>query len=181
MSHFEKVKKSGNSALSKMLKDFEQEGIDTLHAHVPDLNGILRTKIISLSSVKSGVTINSSIYAISHSDGFPIGDIVYESPYIWFHTGFGNIFALPDKNTLRPLPWIDGSAEVILNIYHREGDRYCLDIRKPLESIEAQLKARTLIIKIGFEFEFGIFHYNRDLIEEKKYSQLKPFGQSHIP
>ncbi|RYV02742.1 glutamine synthetase [Shewanella sp. OPT22] len=180
MSHFEKVKKSTNTALSKIIKDLEQEGIRNVHVHAPDLNGLLRTKIVPLHCLKSGLTINSSIYALSHSDGYPIGDIVYESPHIWFHTGFGNIFAYPDKDTLCPLPWVANSAEVILNTFHREGDRYCLDLRQPLEALEQKLKAKRLVLKVGFEFEFGIFHYDRELLEQGRHNELKPFGQSQM-
>ena len=164
------------AALLQQIGQLQHSGVKTVITQVPDLNGLLRCKMVPLAGLEDGGVINPSLYLVPHGDGQPAGEIVYESPYVWFHTGFGNILCLADEPTLVSTGWRPTQAEVLLNCYERTGERYGLDVRAPLQRLEMRLAERDWQMKVGVEFEFGLFHFDRELIEAGQYSKLKPYG-----
>ncbi|AEV38710.1 glutamine synthetase, catalytic region [Pseudovibrio sp. FO-BEG1] len=178
MTQFSQMQSASKDALAKQIGQLKQRGVHSVITQVPDMNGLLRCRLQPLDGLEKGCSTNSSLYLIPHGDGQPAGELIYESPHVWYHTGFGNLHSLADSNTLFQLGWRPGISEVLLNCYNRDGTRFVLDVRRPLEMLEERLAEMQLTMKVGLEFELGIFHFDRALVEAGEHHKLKPFGHS---
>ncbi|MGG9999905.1 glutamine synthetase family protein [Pseudovibrio ascidiaceicola] len=178
MMTFSEEQAASKEALAKQIAQLKQRGVHSVITQVPDMNGLLRCRLQPLDGLEKGCSTNSSLYLIPHGDGQPAGEQIYESPHVWYHTGFGNLHSLADGNTLCQLGWRPEVSEVLLNCYERGGERFSLDVRRPLEMLEEKLAELKLTMKVGMEFEFGVFHFDRALVEAGEHHKLKPFGHS---
>jgi len=69
-------------------------------------------------------------------------------------TGYPDVFAVPDLDTFRPLPWRSGVGHVISDIVSHDREPSLLDPRAVLKRVLKRLEALGYTAKVGVELEF---------------------------
>lgn len=140
---------------------------------VPDVNGHLRGKLVQRAKLDSGAQFGFSnvIYC------FTCKDEVFENPdFADERTGWSDILAVPDLETLRPVPWEPGVSAVVCNTVEKSGERLALDLRAPVECAVDRLAELGVSAKCGVEYELYLFHANAERAGGGDPSTLTPVG-----
>ena len=95
--------------------------------------------------------------------------------YANWDTGYGDLKAVPDMNTLRLIPWLEKTALVICDALDEETN-------EPIEVAPRQILKRQIerakesnfVVKTGSELEFYLFKDSFDMAAEKGYRELQP-------
>ncbi len=157
---------------------YQDRGVEFVQIHLPDLTGLLRTKYAPFKMSDAGESLNAILYNVSHSDGAPTGDVVFDAPICWLDNGYGSIQALADPDTAAIHGWRPNACSILLNTYMLDGSACELDLRWRLKLIEDQARNMGFEAKVAFEIEFGLFHYDEELIQQGRYAELRPHGKS---
>lgn len=80
--------------------------------------------------------------------GYPIAD---------WTTGYGDMVMRPDLATLRRVPWLPGTAQVLADLYRADGSPIAVAPRQILAAQIARLAARGLVPLAATELEFIVF------------------------
>ena len=159
-------------------KRLKAAGVTFLQTHMVDTAGTLRTKISPLKLSPSGDALNGILYCVSHGDGQPTGDTAFASYIASTENGFPNIQALADPGSVRHHGWRPDTASVISSGYMLDGSPCLVDPRHILAKADARLRALGYTAKVALEYEFGIFRADEALMQQGRFSELKPWGQS---
>src|SRR5262245_2365566 len=74
----------------------------------------------------------------------------------WQH-GYGDFVLVPDMSTMRPIPWLAGTALVLADIQWLDGTPVAQSPRQVLRRQIDRLSARGLTAFVGTELEFVVF------------------------
>lgn len=159
-------------------KRLKAAGVTFLQSHMVDTAGTLRTKISPLKLSPSGDALNGILYCVSHGDGQPTGDTAFASYIASTDNGFPNIQALADPASVRQHGWRPDTASVISSGYMLDGSPCLVDPRHILAKADARLSALGYTAKVALEYEFGIFRADEALMQQGRFSELQPWGQS---
>lgn len=111
----------------------ENTQAQALEAFIVDVNGVLRGKKIPRENCgklfKSGLRMPFSAYAL---DIF--GEDVLSAGLV-AETGDGDGICQPANDTLRMVPWQDGTAQVLLSMYDENGKGFFADPRHVLQNV----------------------------------------------
>lgn len=161
-------------------KRLKTSGVTFLQSHMVDMAGTLRTKISPFKLSPSGDALNGILYCVSHGDGQPIGDTAFESYMASTANGFPNIQCVADPTSVRQHGWRPEMASVISTGYMLDGSPCLVDPRYVLAQADARLRALGYTAKVALEYEFGIFHADEELMQQGRFRELKPWGQSLV-
>jgi glutamine synthetase len=164
--------------LERIYSEYKDRGVEFIQIHFPDLTGLLRTKYAPFKVSADGESLNAILYNIAHSDGAPIGDVVFDAPISWLDNGFRSIQALMDPASAAVHGWRPNTASMMLNSFMEDGSPCSLDIRARVQHFEDQARDMGYVPHFAFEYEFGIFHYDEALLQEGDFSKLRPHGKS---
>ena len=156
------------------------KNIRYLQSHVVDNVGRLRSKLSPFKLSNVGESLNAILYCVSHGEGQPDGDIVFESEMASDANGYPNIQALADPSSLRFHNWRPDTASVFLSGYMLDGSPCPVDSRHVLLKACEALDARGFQARVGLEYEFGIFHADEELMQQGRYRDLRPWGQTLV-
>jgi glutamine synthetase len=101
------------------------------------------------TALRSGVTFCDG--ALAWNVVAEVQDAVQFSNW---ETGYPDAFAVPDLQTLRPLPWREGVAHVVADVVDHHGAPLAVSPRAVLRSVIAQLAERGYTAQVGIELEF---------------------------
>ena len=93
-------------------------------------------------------------------------------------SGFGDMKAVVDLDTIRPLPWLEGSALVLCDVVTMEGEPVEVSPRRVLRRQLERARGHGLVVKCATELEFYLF---RDSFEEaagKRWQSLVPHADT---
>ncbi|MFM2279998.1 MAG: hypothetical protein RLZZ444_2229 [Pseudomonadota bacterium] len=155
-------------------------GVRYIQSHMVDMAGTLRTKISPFKLSASGDALNGILYCVSHGDGQPIGDTAFESYMASGDNGFPNIQCVADPASVRQHGWRPEMASVISTGYMLDGSPCLVDPRYVLAKADARLRSLGYTAKVALEYEFGIFHADEELMQQGRFRELKPWGQSLV-
>ena len=159
-------------------KEYPEHGVEFVQIHMPDLTGLLRTKYAPFKMSETGESFNAILFNVAHSDGAPIGDVVFDAPICWLDNGYGSIQALADPDSAVIHGWRPNVCSIMLDTFMADGSACEIDLRQRLKRIEDQAHDMGFEAKIGFEIEFGLFHYDEELVQQGRYAELRPHGKS---
>jgi glutamine synthetase len=95
--------------------------------------------------------------------------------YANWDTGYGDLKAVPDMNTLRLIPWLEKTALVICDALDEEtNEPIAVAPRQILKRQIERAKQQGLVVKTGSELEFYLFKDSFDTAAEKGYRELQP-------
>ncbi|KMK66209.1 glutamine synthetase family protein [Puniceibacterium sp. IMCC21224] len=91
--------------------------------------------------------------------------------------GYGDYVLRPDLSTLRPVPWLDGTAMVLCDILdHHTYEPVPQSPRAILKAQIARLDALGFTAQMATELEFFLFEKTHEELRADKYRTLKPLS-----
>ncbi len=88
--------------------------------------------------------------------------------------GYGDFVLAPDLTTLRPLPWLPGTALVIADVLWHDGSPVVQSPRQILRRQLERLAERGLVPFVGTELEFILYRDSYEDAQVKGYRGLTP-------
>jgi glutamine synthetase len=160
--------------LDELKKAVAEGTVDTVLIAIADMEGRLQGKRLTASHFLDEVAEHGAegcnyLLAVD-VDMDTVGGYAMSS----WERGYGDFEMKPDLESLRPLPWHEGSAMVMADLQWEEGREVVASPRQILRRQLARLEERGLTAMAGTELEFMIF---RDTYEEawkKGYTGLEP-------
>ncbi len=169
-------------AVGAKMKAVEQEmrdsGVSFLVTQMPDTVGRLRCKLGRFKISSTGESVNPIFYCVTEGEGTPAGNILFESEACSEASGYANILGIVDPSTLVRHGWQASTASIMIDTYLLDGTRCPYDVRGIVERADAKARDHGVHAKFAVEYEFGIFHADRDLAQQGAFSKLTPWGDS---
>ena len=94
--------------------------------------------------------------------------------------GFGDFEMRPDMSTLREIPWIEGTALVLCDVFHHDGTPVAQSPRQVLHSQVDKLDSKGLRAGIAGELEFFLVNQTFEEAFQNGYSSLTPSSDYRI-
>ncbi len=151
-----------------------KEGIKYIQIEVPDMDGGLRGKFVTLDK---GLSPAGSAFC-TILFGLTMADDVFESEHSSFDNGFPDMFAIPDPDTLITLPGTDATASIICDACYPQGGYYPLAPRSILRKVIDDAAGLGYETRFGVEYEAFVFESNDALKNEARHSELTPLSPS---
>jgi glutamine synthetase len=141
---------------------------------VPDLDGSMRAKLVSLDKALSaeGVALCSIAF------GLTVADDVYESQASSYANGFPDLWAHGDPDTVRVLPWRPNVASVICDLRSPDGADFPLAPRGVLRAVAERCDRLGYQPRFAVEYEACILHADAGLIAAGRHHELQPVGRT---
>jgi glutamine synthetase len=151
-----------------------EKGVRVIQMEMPDINGAVRGKIASLEKGLGPTGTGVSTLAMS----FRGGEEIALSPWSNLDNGFPKFCAVPDLETVTPLPWRPDTAAVLCDFIMNDGSACVMDGREILRRAVADLAELGYTAKAALEWEFYIFESDDALLRAGRYRELKSFGRN---
>ena len=94
--------------------------------------------------------------------------------------GYGDLLMAPDLDTMRLLPWLEGTAMVICDVQWLDGTPMPASPRQILKAQLDRLAERGLKAYVGTELEFIVFNDTFESAWGKAYRHLEPANQYNV-
>jgi glutamine synthetase len=160
--------------LDELRSSVEHDKIDTVVLAIPDMQGRLQGKRLTATHfldevlehgaegcnylLATDVEMNTvSGYAISSWD-----------------LGYGDFMMKPDLDTLRLIPWLEGTALLLADLEWDSGNPVVESPRRILRAQLERLAERGFSANVGTELEFLIFNDSYEEAWDKAYRGLRP-------
>lgn len=159
------------------LRDLVSRGeVDTVLVVFPDLQGRFMGKRVTghffvdhVLGDDGGIEACDYLLAVD-VDMTPLPGYSFAS----WDTGYGDIKAVPDLGTLRPVPWLERTAVVICDLVEHDGTPVEVSPRQILRRQVERAAAAGYTVMCGSELEFFLFRESYDEAAEKGYRDLTP-------
>ncbi len=160
--------------LEELTEAVEQGSVDTVLLALTDMQGRLQGKRLTATHflaevVEHGAEGCNYLLAVdvemSTVDGYAMSS---------WDRGYGDMMLVPDLQTLRPVPWQEGTVICLADVAWLDGSEVVASPRQILRRQLARLAERGWSANAGTELEFMVF---RDTYEEawhKAYRELVP-------
>lgn len=154
--------------------------IDTVLLALTDMQGRLQGKRLTARHFLAEVAEHGA-EACNYLLGVDV-DMATVSGYELFswERGYGDFVLRPDLDTLRPVPWQEGTAICLADVAAQDGTDVSVSPRQVLRRQLARLSERGWKANAGTELEFIVF---RDTYEDawaKGYRELQPANQYNV-
>jgi len=94
-----------------------------------------------------------------------------------WQSGYGDYVMAPDLSTIRPVPWLEGTAMVLCDVLdHHTNEPISHSPRAILKKQIKRLEALGLEAKMATELEFFLFAKTLDEIRKDDFRNLEPIG-----
>src|SRR3954452_19334170 len=91
--------------------------------------------------------------------------------------GYGDFVMKPDMDTLRQIPWHEGTVLVMADLVWEDGSDVVASPRQILRRQLARLEERGVEARAGTELEFIVFRDSYEEAWDKRYENLVPANQ----
>ncbi|HYV02801.1 MAG TPA: glutamine synthetase family protein [Actinomycetota bacterium] len=155
----------------------ERGEIDTVLMVFPDLQGRFMGKRVTGEFFRNDIldgegAIHACNYLLAvDMEMEPLPGFAYAN----WDTGYGDLKAIPDMNTLRLIPWLEKTALVICDAHDEEtGEQVEVSPRRILKRQIERAQAAGYTVKTGSELEFYLFKDSFEDAAGKGYRALQP-------
>ena len=93
-----------------------------------------------------------------------------------WESGYGDYVMKPDLDTLRPVPWLEGTAMVLCDVLDHHGHDVTHSPRAVLKKQLARLADMGMDAMMATELEFFLFEKSFDEIRAEGFRDLKPIS-----
>jgi glutamine synthetase len=160
--------------LQELRAEVDAGAIDTVLLALTDMQGRLQGKRLTARHFLAEVAEHGA-EACNYLLGVDV-DMATVSGYELFswERGYGDFVLRPDLDTLRPVPWQEGTAICLADVAAQDGTDVSVSPRQVLRRQLARLAERGWSANAGTELEFIVF---RDTYEEgwaKGYREMQP-------
>jgi glutamine synthetase len=159
----------------KELKEAVDAGtVDTVLLTIADMEGRLQGKRLTVGHFLDEVVEHAAegcnyLLAVDVDmntvDGYAMSS---------WERGYGDFVMKPDMDTLRPIPWHDGTALVMADLAWEDGSDVVASPRQILRRQLARLAERGWVATAGTELEFIVFKDSYEDAWRKGYRDLDP-------
>ncbi|HCU49442.1 MAG TPA: glutamine synthetase, partial [Micromonosporaceae bacterium] len=94
--------------------------------------------------------------------------------------GYGDFVLAPDLTTLRPVPWLPGTALVLADVLWHDGSPVVQSPRQILRRQLDRLAERGLVPYVGTELEFVVYRNTYEEAMAKRYQALVPANDYNV-
>lgn len=94
--------------------------------------------------------------------------------------GYGDFVLVPDMSSLRPLPWLRGTAAVLADVAWLDGSPVVQSPRQILRSQLSRLEEHGLTAYVGTELEFIVFNDSYEEAFRRRYQDLTPANDYNV-
>jgi glutamine synthetase len=166
--------------LDELRRQVESGAIDTILLVMTDMQGRLMGKRMHAPFFVSDIAEHGAegcYYLLTVDvDMVPIQGFEMAS----WESGYGDFVFTPDMATLRPVPWLEGTAMVVADLEWHDGRPVTASPRQVLRRQLERLEERGWAANIGSELEFMLFRDSYEEAREKRYSDLKPANPYNV-
>ena len=166
--------------VEQLRKDVESGKIDTVVVGATDMQGRLQGKRIHAKFFLNDTLANgtegcnyllASDIEMNTIQGYDISS---------WDTGYADMAMLPDLNTLRPMPWHEGTVMLIADFtdHHKHG--ISVSPRTILKTQLERLDKAGMVAMCGTELEFIVFKETFEEAWDKGYKNLTPANQYNV-
>ena len=154
--------------------------VDTVLLAIADMEGRLQGKRLTASHfldevLEHGAEGCNYLLAVD-VDMETVGGYAMAS---WEH-GYGDFEMVPDLDTLRPVPWHEGTVMLLADLKWGDGTEVVASPRQILRRQLARLAERGLVANAGTELEFIVFKNTYEDAWQKAYRDLEPANLYNI-
>ena len=103
-------------------------------------------------------------------------EVIGDLPYSSWAGGFRDVLMRPDLSTFAVVPWEQGAASVICDLYTEEGDPYPVAPRQVLRRAVERAAAAGVRCKAAVEYEVRFFREDQQSLRAKDYTGLEPLS-----
>lgn len=145
-----------------------------------DTNGTFRAKRLPADRFAGGaapaVSFSDGIWAMDLHDALQPPPSGFAHWFPSWERGYGDVVAVPDLDTLRPLPWLDRTALVLCDYRFPNGEPVRVAPRVVLRRVLERFAAFDVTPKLATEFEFTLLREDERSVEAKGYRDLEPLS-----
>ncbi len=150
----------------------EEQAVDTIIVAGVDLQGRLYGKRCEAGPFLRDMA--GSVHTCDCNFGWDVDRMLIPGlKFTGWHTGYGDMVAVPDWNTLRMYPWFEKTALVICDTCDPEGELVPVAPRSMLRAQMARARAFGFDVKAASELEFFLFRETPDSSRAKDYANLQ--------
>ncbi|MFC9252213.1 glutamine synthetase family protein [Amycolatopsis thailandensis] len=170
----------GMLTLDRLRELVEDGTVDTVLVAITDMQGRLQGKRCAaeyfLNEVVEHATEACNYLLAVDVDMNTVDGYAMSS----WETGYGDFVMRPDFDTLRLLPWQEGTALVLADLERVQGGAVAPSPRQILRGQLDRLAARGLAAFVGTELEFIVFDDTFESAWDKRYQDLRPANQYNV-
>jgi glutamine synthetase len=172
--------RKGMLTLDRLRELIEGGTIDTVLVAVTDMQGRLQGKRCAAEYFLNEVVPHAT-EACNYLLGVDVDmNTVDGYEMSSWERGYGDFVLRPDFNTLRLVPWQEGTAMVLADIEWVEGGAVPVSPRQILRQQLNRLAERGLAAYVGTELEFIVFNDSYETAWERGYRDLTPSNQYNV-
>ncbi|MFI5564140.1 glutamine synthetase family protein [Amycolatopsis japonica] len=170
----------GMLTLDRLRELVEDGTVDTVLVAITDMQGRLQGKRCAaeyfLNEVVEHATEACNYLLAVDVDMNTVDGYAMSS----WETGYGDFVMRPDFDTLRLLPWQEGTALVLADLERVQGGAVAPSPRQILRGQLDRLAERGLAAYVGTELEFIVFDDTFEAAWDKRYQDLRPANQYNV-
>jgi len=171
-------KSAGMLTVESLRQQIASGAIDTVVVAFPDLQGRPVGKRVTgpffLEHVlEHGIEVCDYLLAVD-VDMDPLPGYRFAN----WDSGYGDMKAVIDADTIRPLPWLEGSALVLCDLLTMEGQPVEVSPRQILRRQLERAAGRGLVVKCATELEFYLFRESFEEAAAKGWQDLSPHADT---
>jgi glutamine synthetase len=160
--------------LGELRKRVGEGAVDTVVVAFPDMQGRpvgkrVRAGFFLDHVLEHGIEACDYLLAVD-VDMDPLEGYRFTS----WDTGYGDLVAVPDLDTLRLLPWLEGSAMVVCDVFRADGTHVEVSPRRILRRQVERARALGLEVMCATELEFYLFRETFEEAAAKGWRDLHP-------
>jgi glutamine synthetase len=153
-----------------------RRGVETVILAGADTHGIMRGKRVPIAELdratEHGIALSDVVWAL------PVDEVQPVQPapehHGWFPgDGYPDMFAMPDLETARLVPWHDRTALLLCDFVDRDGRAIPLSPRAVLRSVVDRAAAMSVDPIVGIELEFYALRETPQSVLAKRPTQLQ--------
>ncbi len=132
---------------------FRRERVRFVQVEVPELDGGLRGKLLSLEKgLSDELGFSNILYGLTTADD------VYLSPFASYENGFADLAARPDARSVRRLPWRPDTVAAMMDVHDADGTMCPECPRTVLHRAAAKAEAMGFEPRFAVEYEAFVYH-----------------------
>jgi glutamine synthetase len=166
--------------LDELRSEVEKASIDTVLLAITDMQGRLMGKRLMaeyfLAEVAEHGAEGCNYLLAVDVDMTPVEGFAMAS----WERGYGDFVMRPDLDTLRRVPWQEGTAMCLADIVWHDGSDVAASPRQVLRRQLSRLAERGWSASAGTELEFIVFRDSYEQAHQKGYRLLEPANQYNV-
>ncbi|RJQ76054.1 glutamine synthetase [Pseudonocardiaceae bacterium YIM PH 21723] len=167
-------------SVARLRELVSQGAVDTVLVAFTDMQGRLQGKRLAASYFVDTVlehAVEACNYLLAVDvEMTPVPGYAISS----WERGYGDFTLQPDMNSLRLVPWLDGTALVLADVHWEDGSPVGPSPRQILRKQLDRLAERGLTAMVGTELEFIVFDDSYEDAHRVGYRELTPVNQYNV-